>query len=450
MPRIVMTSFGFHDAGGGTIVPRHVAVELRRRGWDVTVFHAGVAPVDGAGPYAVVESEYEGVRLVGVHNRGHGLFDLTRPDREVDDPPITAAYAALLDRVRPDVVHFHNLHNLGAALMDETALRGVPSFFSTHNYWLACPRAYLFDAQLNLCHGPGDGGRCAACTGGHDRAASELRLAELRARFGRSVDACLAVSHAVKRALEAAGYPADAIDVVPQGMPQTDHIHHVLGRSRTPGRTGEVLTVGFFGSAYPQKGPLLLAAAAQRTANPVRVRIHGEIPPSVAERLRRVDDRGVVEICGAFGHDRLPELLAGVDAAVIPSIWWDCAPLMVAECLAGGVPVVAAAMGGIPEGVRDGVVVDGRDPAALTAALDRLAGEDGLLEHLQAGIRPPHPFAAYVDELEAYYAGERPGRARAADAPAPVVRWKGDHATAQSLATVNRAVCEVFDRTGAV
>jgi glycosyltransferase involved in cell wall biosynthesis len=453
MPRIVMTSFGFHDAGGGTIVPRHVAVELRRRGWEVTVFHAGVAPVGGAGPYALVESEFEGVRLVGVHNRAHGLFDPTRPDREIDDPPITAAYAALLDRIAPDVVHFHNLHNLGAALMDETALRGIPSYLSTHNYWLACPRAYLFDERLDLCHGPGDGGRCAACAGSHDREASQRRLAELRARFGRSVNVCLAVSHAVRRTLEAAGYPGEAIDVVPQGMPQADRIHRLLGGLRSPGRVGEQLTVGFFGSAYPQKGPLLLAAAAQLTSRDLRVRIHGEIPPAVARQVRSADRRGSIEISGAFSHDQLPQLLAAVDAAVIPSIWWDCAPLMVAECLAGGVPVVGAAMGGIPEGVRDGInglVVDGRDPAALAAALDRLAGEDGLLARLQAGIEPPHPFAAYVDELEAYYAGERPGRARAGHGPAPVVRWKGDHEGAQSLATVNRAVCDAFDRSGAV
>ena len=39
-PRIMLTSFGYHDSGGGTIVPRHVAQELARRGWDVTVFHA--------------------------------------------------------------------------------------------------------------------------------------------------------------------------------------------------------------------------------------------------------------------------------------------------------------------------------------------------------------------------------------------------------------------------
>ena len=155
----MLTSFGYHDSGGGTIVPRRVAQELARRGWDVTVFHAAVGRTEDAEPYGVRTWDDDGVRLIGVFNRPHGLFDLGNPRREVDDPPITRAFAEALDEHRPDVVHFHNLHNLGAALIDESAARGIPSYFSTHNYWLACPRAYLYTEELELCHGPADGGR---------------------------------------------------------------------------------------------------------------------------------------------------------------------------------------------------------------------------------------------------------------------------------------------------
>ena len=45
-PRIMLTSFGYNDSGGGTIVPRHLSKELARRGWDVTVFHAAVGRIE--------------------------------------------------------------------------------------------------------------------------------------------------------------------------------------------------------------------------------------------------------------------------------------------------------------------------------------------------------------------------------------------------------------------
>ncbi|HEY0388741.1 MAG TPA: glycosyltransferase [Gaiellales bacterium] len=441
-PRIMLTSFGYNDSGGGTIVPREISRELVRRGWDVTVFHAAVRPLTDAPPYAVRRWYEDGVRLIGVHNRPHGLFDLGNPQREIDDPPITAAFAQALDRHRPDVVHLHNLHNLGAALLDEIAERGIPAHYSTHNYWPICPRAYLFTEQLELCPGPGDGGACATCVGSADRRGHRRRLTEIRTKFQRGLTSILAVSDAMKRTLAANGYPNEMIHVVRQAMPQEQAIWHAAGAQRRPGRAGEALTVGFFGSAYPHKGPSLLVEAAQRCSADVRVQIHGDAPPGFEEHLRTLDGRAVVEIRGPFTHDQLAERLAEVDVAAVPSLWWDCAPLVVAECLAGGVPVLASRMGGMPDLVRDGVdglLVDGRDAGDLAAALDRLATEDGLLERLQAGIEPPRAFAAYVDELESIYRGEQTAAPAAPTTPM-TVSWRGDQLRKTSLAGINREV----------
>jgi glycosyltransferase involved in cell wall biosynthesis len=441
---IVLTSFGFDDPGGGTTVPRVVAKELANRGWDVTVFHAATAPDPSGEPYAIRETEQDGVRLVAVHNRPHGLWDLGNPLRELDDPPIAQAFAALLDRVEPDVVHFHNLHNLGAALIDEAAARGLPSYFSTHNYWLICPRAYLLTGDGAICCGPGDhGGDCASCVGApHDRPGHQERLAGIRDRFSRGIDVCLAVSDAMRATLAGQGYPREMLDVVRQAVPAADETWELLGRDRKPGRTSDRLTVAFFGSAYPHKGPQLLVEAAQRTDAELRVLIHGEVPERFAQRLLAADARGVVELCGAFSPAGLPDLLADVDVAVMPSMWWDCAPLMAAECLAGRVPLVVPRLGGLGEAIRDGVdgqFFDALDAGDLARQLDRLAAEPGLLEGLQAGIEAPRPFVEYVDELEAYYAGRRPSRAPI-PTDAPAITWQGDHGLHTSLSHVNNEV----------
>src|SRR5271170_7438175 len=63
--RLMMTSFGFNDAGGGTAVPRLAAKELARRGWEVTVFHAATRPSASGEPYEVLEWMEDGVRLLG-------------------------------------------------------------------------------------------------------------------------------------------------------------------------------------------------------------------------------------------------------------------------------------------------------------------------------------------------------------------------------------------------
>ncbi|MGZ4168735.1 MAG: glycosyltransferase [Solirubrobacteraceae bacterium] len=442
--RLLMTAFGWNDSGGGTTVPRLAAKELARRGWEVTVFHAAVKATPSKTPYEVVEWEEDGVHLIGVHNRGHGLFDLGNPDREIDDPPISAAFERALDEVRPDVVHFHNLHNLGASLIDQVAARGVPAYFTTHNYWLICPRAYLLDDQGAICAGPGDGSRCASCVGSTDVAGHQRRLAEIRSRAERGLTAILSVSDAVRRTLLNAGYPADLVDTVRQAMPHDAEIWERAGRDRRPGRVAENLTVAFLGSAYPHKGPQQLIEAAQRTQARLNIKILGEVPARFAEQLKALDRRGIVELCGSFSPSEIPGLLSGVDAVALPSMWWDCAPLAAAECLAARTPVLVPRLGGLPEAIEDGVnglTFDALDVDDLARTLDRLALEPRLLEQLQAGIAEPRAFAAYVDELEAYYGGARPSRAHGSPAAEDVhVRWQGDHGLPTSLSIINDRV----------
>jgi glycosyltransferase involved in cell wall biosynthesis len=442
--RLLITAFGWNDSGGGTTVPRLAAKELARRGWEVTVFHAAVQATPSKVPYEVVEWVQDGVRLIGVHNRPHGLFDLGNPLRELDDPPISAAFEQVLERVQPDVVHFHNLHNLGASLIDHVAARGLPAYFTTHNYWLICPRAYMLNDRGAICAGPGDGAVCAACVGSPDVAGHQERLAGIRSRAERGLTAILAVSDAVRRTLLNAGYPAELIDTVRQAMPHETEIWEQAGRDRAPGRAGRDLTVAFLGSAYPHKGPQLLIEAAQRTQARLNIKILGEVPARFAEQLKALDRRGIVELCGSFSPSEIGGLLRDVDAVALPSMWWDCAPLAAAEALAARVPLLVPRLGGLPEAIRDGVdglTFDGLNVDDLARQLDRLAQEPGLLERLQAGIAAPRTFAAYVDELEAYYDGARPSH----DATAPradelTIRWQGDHGLPTSLSIINDRV----------
>ena len=442
--RLLMTAFGWNDSGGGTIVPRLAAKELARRGWEVTVFHAAVMPTESKTPYEVVEWEEDGVHLIGVHNRAHGLFDLGNPDREIDDPPISAAFERVLEHVRPDVVHFHNLHNLGAALIDQVAAHGLPAYFTTHNYWLICPRAYLLNDTGSICAGPGDGSACAACVGSPDVAAHQRRFAEIRSRAERGLTAILSVSDGVRRTLLNAGYPSDLVDTVRQAMPHDLEIWEQVGRDRRPGRVAKNLTVAFLGSAYPHKGPQLLIEAAQRTRARLNVKILGEVPARFAEQLKSLDRRGVVEVHGSFSPSEIGSLLRGVDAVALPSVWWDCAPLAAAECLAARAPVLVPRLGGLPEAIQDGVnglTFAGLDVEDLARTLDRLALEPGLLERLQAGISEPRAFSAYVDELEDYYGGARPSRVQSAPAAADLqMRWQGDHGLPTSLSIINDRV----------
>jgi glycosyltransferase involved in cell wall biosynthesis len=190
------------------------------------------------------------------------------------------------------------------------------------------------------------------------------------------------------------------------------------------------------------KGVHLLVEAAQLTRADVRVHVNGEIlGDRFARQLAKLDHRGVVDLRGAYDHDDLPARLAAVDVAAFPSMVWETQGLVASESLAARVPVLVPRMGGLAEQARDGVDglhFDGRDAQSLARAIDRVAGEPGLLERMQAQIAPPASFGSYVDALERYYEGERPAPA---SSPVPrAVRWVGDHTLNTSLSIVNQEV----------
>jgi glycosyltransferase involved in cell wall biosynthesis len=75
---------------------------------------------------------------------------------------IAADFRALLDEVRPEVVHVHHLAGHCASLMTEARRRGVPIVYQVQDWWPLCARTNLVDRQGALCSGPAPA-KCARC-----------------------------------------------------------------------------------------------------------------------------------------------------------------------------------------------------------------------------------------------------------------------------------------------
>jgi glycosyltransferase involved in cell wall biosynthesis len=109
--------------------------------------------------------------------------------------------------------------------------------------------------------------------------------------------------------------------------------------------------------------------------------------PERAELERRAGN-GRIRFLGAQPRDRVLRLLAGARAAVLPSDWENF-PHAAVEALAVGTPLVATAVGGVPEIVEDGVnglLVPPGSPEALRDALARLT-RGGLRDELAGRAR---------------------------------------------------------------
>ena len=184
-------------------------------------------------------------------------------------------------------------------------------------------------------------------------------------------------SHYLAAFARAWGVPDGRLAVVPNATPLAERPDVPLDPS----------TLVFVGRLTAQKS-LETAIDALGAVPTLRLVVVGEGParPALERRARAAGLDGRVVFAGPAARDEVLRQLAGAYAAVLPSSWENL-PHAVVEALAVGTPVVATAVGGVPEVVRDGengLLVPPGSPEALGEALRRLVEEPGLRDRLAA------------------------------------------------------------------
>ena len=169
---------------------------------------------------------------------------------------------------------------------------------------------------------------------------------------------------------------------------------------------------------------LLRAFAALAGRRRARLLIAGD-GPLRGELARRVDVLGLAGRVRLLGlRDDLPELYRACDALVLSSAW-EGMPNVVLEAMASARPVVATAVGAVPEMVahgETGFVVPPGDHAALAGAMERmmeLAPEERRALG-EAGCRvvySRHSVDGVVDMWEELFGRLLAGKARGGEGP---------------------------------
>jgi glycosyltransferase involved in cell wall biosynthesis len=174
-------------------------------------------------------------------------------------------------------------------------------------------------------------------------------------------------------------------------LPSRDVVRAELGLD------GAVLA--FAGRLGPQKA-LGVALEALAAVPGVTLAIAGD-GPDRAELERRARELGLdgrARFLGSVSREGVLRLFRAADASVLSSSWENL-PHTVVEALAVGSPVIATAVGGVPEVVRDGengLLVPSGDADALAGAIRRFFADDDLRRRLAAAA--PGSVAAHTEE----------------------------------------------------
>jgi glycosyltransferase involved in cell wall biosynthesis len=181
------------------------------------------------------------------------------------------------------------------------------------------------------------------------------------------------------------GIPGERVLRVPYG-------HDIGWAEQVDRNVAPSLRFAFLGNIIPAKGVHILVEACRLIQDIPgwEMHIHGNdlLHPDYAADVRSALPPNVVWH-GSYAHQELPILLSETDVVVVPSIWHENAPLVVQEAFAAQCPVIVSDLGGVAEGVRDGVNglhFRASDPADLSEKLKFMAMDPETVEAMRNHI----------------------------------------------------------------
>lgn len=257
---------------------------------------------------------------------------------------------ALALRVKPDVAHAHNVyHHISPAIFGRLKTLGIPTVLTLHDLKIACP------AYKMITHD----GVCERCKGGaiwnvavHRCVKDSLvmstvvmfkdALHKLLRLYSSDVDHFVVPSRFYLEKLVAWGWPRERFSYIPNYIEVK-----LLPPSNQIGKA-----FVYFGRLEPEKGLATFIKAVAKAG--VKAWIIG-VGSEEAKLRELVSITGAdVEFRGYRSGESLFDVVRAARAMVLPSEWYENAPMSLMETYALERPVIGANIGGIPELIRVG------------------------------------------------------------------------------------------------
>jgi glycosyltransferase involved in cell wall biosynthesis len=360
--RVLVANNYYYLRGGCERVMFNDIEAMSGHGVDVIPFSAA-DPDNVPTPYSSYFAPGADIRATTAIGRAGAAIDAIHCSRTAE------AFSKILTDTKPDVIHCHNVYGrLSTAILAVAKKHNTPVVLTVHDYKVVCP-AYVMLRNGKPCSACIDGGyyRCATnrCHKGQLAPSLvysiEAYWSRLSGNYG-AVSKFLCPSHFIAGQLRDSGIDEQRV---------VYHANCVEPREYVPSYEGQyVLSVGRLSH---EKGLPTFLQAMLGTNIPVRIAGTGPMESSLRDLA--VKDGGSIVMEGHCGGDRLAELYRNAAFVVVPSEWYENAPMSILESFAYGKPVIGTRIGGIPELITEGkhgYLVDPGAKDQLQAAIRKL------------------------------------------------------------------------------
>jgi glycosyltransferase involved in cell wall biosynthesis len=344
MPNILSINNYHYRRGGSDVVYLEHAILMEEQGWSNGFFSMNHQKNFDTpwSKYFIEEIEFDNDYSISQK--------LTMASKVVYSFEAQKKLSQLLQDFSPDIAHLHCIyHHLSPSILSTLRDAGVPMVMTAHDLKIACP-AYKMLNDTGVCEKCKDGNLLNVvrhrCVRGSLAASAivavESSVHRLLNTYKGHLDKVIAPSRFFMEKFIEWGWPRDKFAYIPNYVDSS--------------RFAPTYEVGdyylYFGRLAPEKGLSTLMHATKAAG--VKLKIAGTGPIEKELHALQAQLAADIEFLGYRSGTELHTLIREARAVVLPSEWYENAPMSVLESFALGTPVVGANIGGIPEMVIQG------------------------------------------------------------------------------------------------
>jgi len=337
--RVLKVIHGFPPdyMAGSEVYSYHLVKELINQDIETFVFTRVENEFDDN--YKIYNEKFENITIQRVNKpKRDYLYEDKFYDEEMDK--ILKKY---LKNVKPDIVHFGHLSHLSTNLIRVVKEFNIPIVYTIHDFWLFCVKGQMINQDGLICANPS----VENCTQCSNYVVNTKQVKESMKQMKEIIDLIdifISPSHTLKDFFINQGVDRNKIEYLKYGFNTKKIIYNKKVFTQS-----SKINFGFMGRVIPTKGIKVLVDTFKKIPNE-QLSIYG----SIGEQKRFLETKNII-FKGAYNNNNINEVLNDIDVLIVPSIWYENAPLVIQEAFLSGIPVITSDIGGMAELVKDKV-----------------------------------------------------------------------------------------------
>ena len=313
------------------------------------------------------------------------------------DKQVKDFFINILDDYKPNIIHYQHLMFLSTDIIKMASKKNIHQVISLHDFWFQCLTHKRITNENKLCVNP----TIEKCTKCHlnlinrtlpmpplkmdsinimpflRNTALLARINKYKKRMRNLTDYYFyrnKLSSQVKYRINTFKEVLKLVDAVvyPTKFLQTElYKWGIKGKNNLISNDGiqnkyfdnfekkksKIIRFGFIGSIVHAKGLIVLVQAWKKiNSDRAVLKIYGNFSddPIYAKKVIKIINKCKnIQIKGTFNHDQIGIVFSQLDVLIVPSTWFENAPLVIRNAFLAKTPVIGTNLGGISEMITD-------------------------------------------------------------------------------------------------